>query len=191
MPRVSSGGENAHADGADQQVAGFVLLNVAQSFGVGGLAFAEHVFDLAAHHGLRAGGGGEFAHNFQSGDWRLGGELKGERLKGVAGEEGDGFAIDFVAGGDAAAQVVVIHARQVVVNEGVGVEAFDGGGGQEGGLARRAAGCGGGGTEDGAQAFAAGEQAVAHGGVESGGAGVRRWHAPVQFGFNPACAAGR
>jgi hypothetical protein len=70
-------------------------------------------------------------------------------LEGVAGEEGDGFAVDLVAGGDAAAQIVVIHAGEVVVDEGVGVEALDGGGGEEGGGAGAPQASAAGGAEEG------------------------------------------
>ena len=44
----SGGGEDAHAAGADDQISGFVLLNVPEAICVGGKVFAEHVFDLAA-----------------------------------------------------------------------------------------------------------------------------------------------
>ena len=39
----------------------------------------------------------------------LGDGLEGEGLQGVAGEDGDGFAEDLVAGGLAAAEVVVVE----------------------------------------------------------------------------------
>ncbi len=52
--------------------------------------------------------------------------LEGEGLEGVAGEDGDGFAEDYVAGGLAAAEVVVVEGGEVVVDEGVGVEHLEG-----------------------------------------------------------------
>ena len=52
--------------------------------------------------------------------------LEGEGLEGVAGEDGDGFAEDDVAGGLAAAEVVVVEGGEVVVDEGVGVEHLEG-----------------------------------------------------------------
>ena len=52
--------------------------------------------------------------------------MEGEGLEGVAGEDGDGFAEDFVAGGLAAAEVVVVEGGEVVVDEGVGVEHLQG-----------------------------------------------------------------
>ncbi len=60
---------------------------------------------------------------------------KGEGVgeEGVAGEEGGGFIVGAVGGGATATEVVVIHAGEVVMDEGVGVEALEGGGGGVGG----------------------------------------------------------
>ena len=108
---------------------------------------------------------------------QLGDGLEGERLQRVAGEDGDGFAEGDVAGGMAAAQVVVIERGQIVVDERIGVEH----------LQRRAEvgdACGqltvtghharGFHAEDRAQAFAAGEDAVAHGAVDGMGQRIGR-----------------
>ena len=102
--------------------------------------------------------------------------LEGEGLEGVAGEDGDGFAEDDVAGGLAAAEVVVVEGGEVVVDEGVGVEHLEGC--AEVGYAfgvTSAGACdhaGGFHAEDGAEAFAAGEDAVAHGAVDGVREGV-------------------
>ena len=99
--------------------------------------------------------------------------LEGEGLEGVAGEDGDGFAEDDVAGGLAAAEVVVVERGEVVVNEGVGMDHFEGC--AEFGCALRECppcrrSCVRLPCEDGAEAFAAGEDAVAHGAMD----GVRQ-----------------
>ena len=60
------------------------------------------------------------------GSGQVGDGLEGEGLEGVAGEDGDGFAEDDVAGGFAAAEVVVVEGGEVVVDEGVGVEHLEG-----------------------------------------------------------------
>ena len=60
------------------------------------------------------------------GGWELRDGLEGEGLEGVAGEDGGGFAEDDVAGGLAAAEVVVVESGKVVVDEGVGVEHLEG-----------------------------------------------------------------
>ena len=153
------------------------------------------VDDLSADHAVDgAGGVGNFTDD---GDAGLGGaaelreHLIGLRLQSVAGEDGDGLAECLVAGGTAAAQVIVIERGQIIVNQRIGVEHFEGGaetfdtGGKGsdvgeglGGIAgtarhRRGARCARQRysrdhaarfhAENGAQAFAAGEHAVAHG----------------------------
>jgi hypothetical protein len=59
-------------------------------------------------------------------------EAEGERQQRVAGEDRERLAVDLVAGRPAAAQVVVVHRGQVVVDEAVGVDALDGGRGESG-----------------------------------------------------------
>ena len=87
------------------------------------------VNDLAADHAVDgAGGVGDFPDD---GDARLGraSDLRqhfvGLGLQGVSGEDGDGLAEGFVAGGTSAAQVVVIERGQIVVDQGIGVEHFE------------------------------------------------------------------
>ena len=99
---------------------------------------------------------------------QIGDGVEGEGLEGVAGEDGGGFAEDDVAGGLAAAEVVVVEGGKVVVDEGVGVEHLEGGaevGCAFGDFAGACDHAGGFHAEDGAEAFAAGEDAVAHGAV--------------------------
>jgi len=61
--------------------------------------------------------------------------VEGEREQRVPGEDRDGLAVDDVAGGLAAAEVVVVHAGEVVVDERHGVHHLDGrGGGHRPGL---------------------------------------------------------
>ena len=95
--------------------------------GGGGDAFGLNVDDLAADHaGGEAGvevaeaadAGADGDRDFaQDGDygWSGRGELRygleGEGLQGVAGEDGDGFTEGDVAGGMAAAEVVVVERR--------------------------------------------------------------------------------
>ena len=92
--------------------------------------------------------------------------LEGERLQCVAGEDRDGFAEGHVAGGLAAAQIVVVERGQIVMDQRVGVHHLDrsaevGRGWRE--LVRDAAR--GLHAEDGAQALAAREGGVPHGAV--------------------------
>src|SRR3984957_4995814 len=101
-------------------------------------AFGFDVHDLAADHAGRelgvevadtayagADGEGYFAGDrYRCGGWsgERGDSLEGEGLEGVAGEDGGGFAEEDMAGGLAAAKVVVVEGGKVVVDEGVGVE---------------------------------------------------------------------
>ena len=60
--------------------------------------------------------------------------MEGKGLEGIAGEDGDRVAEDLVAGGLTAAEIVVVEGREVVMDERVGVEHFDGGAELDGGL---------------------------------------------------------
>ena len=119
--------------GADQ-AAGLELVQAAQ----GGGALRDERLDvdvLAADHAVDAGGGGELADGLE----QVGGvagllvedELERLGVEAVAGEDGDVLAELDVAGGPAAAQVVVVHRREVVVDEAVGVDELERGGERE------------------------------------------------------------
>ena len=88
--------------------------------------------------------------------------LEGKGKKRVSGQKGDVFAEDFVVRGFPAAEIVVIDAREIVVDEGHGVEHFDGA------SCRHSDGCfssdelASGDAEKGPDPFASGEERVAH-----------------------------
>ena len=167
-----------------------MALDVEQALRVRREASGKHVLDLAADHRPRSGGRRQLRHAGE-GDLRRRGhrgqEPERERLERIAGEKGDGFAVDLVAGGDAAAQVVVVHAGEIVVDEGVGVEALDGRRGVLGGGAVRAARPGPHRAEGGTDPLAAREQAVAHRGVEGRRARRGGRHEPVERRLRPGC----
>ncbi len=71
-------------------------------------------------------GGGVAAVGFCPGD---GGESFSE--KAIAREYRDCFTKDAVIGGAAAAKIIIVHAGEIVVNQGVGVDAFDSASGGE------------------------------------------------------------
>ena len=103
------------------------------------------------------------------GNAEIGEDFVGLGLEGVAGEDGGGFSEDDMAGGLAAAEVVVVERGQIVMDERIGVqhldrcgEFFDAVGWLRG--ARDHAG--GLDAEHRAEALAAGEDAVAHGAVD-------------------------
>jgi hypothetical protein len=85
----------------------------------------------------------------------------------VAGEDRDVLAELDVAGGPAAAEVVVVHRREVVVDEAVRVDELERGGEREDVLRVFFERGGGGEREHGTDALAAGEEAVAHGFLEA------------------------
>ncbi len=175
-------------------------------------AFGLDVEDLAADHagGLTGGevgigrkliffqggtdagadGAGDFFEDVDGGDGRAvkaGDGVEGESLEGVAGEDGDGVAEDLVAGGLAAAEIVIVEGGKIVVNERVGMEHLDGGaeinGGQFGRDGRRAVLAGeapGFETKDGAETLAAGEDAVAHGAMNRVRRGIGGGQKPLE-----------
>ena len=55
-------------------------------------------------------------------------DLEGQGLEGVAGEDGGGLVEGPVDGGPPPPEVVIVHAGQVVVDQAVGVDAFQGAG---------------------------------------------------------------
>ena len=125
-------------------------------------------------------GTGDLLEDVDGGDGgavQAGDGVKGEGLESVTGEDGDGVAEDLVAGRLAAAEVVVVERWEVVVNERVGVEHFDGCAELDGSLLCRD--CSGADlagelpgleAQHGTKPLAAGKDAVPHGAMD----GVRR-----------------
>ena len=186
-------------DGGSDEGAGLRAVDGLDEIGGGRDAFGFDVDDLAADHaggeaGVDVAGAadagadsdGDFA---QDGDDGSGGRgelrdgLERERLEGVAGEDGDGFSEGNVAGRMAAAQIVVVERGQIVVNERVGVQHLQRAaevGGTDGQLAVSGHHARGLHAEDGAKAFAAGEDAVAHGTVDGMGQRLGRGEKPFE-----------
>ena len=95
--------------------------------------------------------------------WRCaghGGEGFGEKC--IPSENGDCFAIDAVVGRAAPAKVIIIHTGKVVMNQGVGVNAFDSAGGGKSVRLLTSDSLGSGKAEDGSKSFSSSEEAVAH-----------------------------
>src|SRR6185312_3353270 len=89
-------------------------------------------------------------------------QLEGERLQPVADQNRRRLVVGLVAGGSAAAQIVIVHRRQIVVHERVHVHELDGAR-RTLHLALREPECAGGGKYEGRpHAFASAEYAVAH-----------------------------
>ena len=89
---------------------------------------ALEVGDLPAHHAPAARGVGDVREHVGEPlsvaprAALFGDEPEGQRQERVPGQDGDGFAEHLVVGGNAAAEVVVVHRGQVVVDQRVGVD---------------------------------------------------------------------
>ena len=122
----AGGGEPAAHGGGDQR-ARLELVQVTQL----DVGRAAHVEVLAAHHAVHAGSGDELAHRGQH-VGRLAGlvaqrEPQGLGEEPVARQDRHVLAEGHVTGGLPAAELVVVHRRQVVVDQRVGVDHLDGG----------------------------------------------------------------
>ena len=102
----------------------------------------------------------------------LRGDLKRLRQQRVARQHGNAFAENFVVGRLAAAEIVVVHRRQIVVDERVGVDALDGARERHGGRVAATTSLGGSQQNCRAHPLAAGEERVAHGFVNRRGLGL-------------------
>lgn len=133
---IGVGHEAAEGEGGLDHGGGFAEVDEFEGGGVrrGGGVFGEEVGHLAADEAATAGGIGQLADQ-GVGEKGMGGvgfgeEGEGVGQEGVADEEGGGFVVGAVDGGAAATEVVVIHAGEVVMDERVGVEALECGGGR-------------------------------------------------------------
>ena len=166
------------------QAAGLERVQGPQVVVDGGLPGDVHV--LAADHALHAGRAGDLGERAEH---RLAAagltrEDQAERLReeAVAGQDGHVFSEGDVAGGPAAAQRVVVDRRQVVVDERVGVDELERGGGRQHGGRIGAAASRGRERQDRPDPLAAGEQRVAHRlGEPRGAVGRRRSRASPRY----------
>ena len=71
-------------------------------------------------------------------DLVAGDDVEGQRQQPVAGEDRGGIVGLLVQRGPAAAQVAVVHRRQIVMDQRIAMDAFERGAGQQRGLARHA-----------------------------------------------------
>ena len=117
-------------------------------------------------------------------------DLEGEGQQRVACEDGGRLVEGLVRGGLAAAQVVVVHGRKVVMHQRIAVHAFECGAGPSArsrGTPNRAADST---TRKGLQPLALAQRRIAHGfGHPAGGKAIQRQQ-PVQQGVGFGGAAG-
>ena len=150
---------------------------------------AFEVQHLAPDHAVySADGAGNQPDNLNGGSRRAiepGQYLKRAGLQRVTGEDGDGFTKSLVAGGLAAAQIVVVQGRQIVMNQRIGVKHLQGcaqPGNSVGQRARDGDRCLHG--QHRAKALSPGERGVTHGAVNRGRNG---FDAGNEFLERPVC----
>ena len=95
------------------------------------------VHHLAAGHARRPRRASQFEHQVGADErvlmgLRIGQNFERHRMKAVAGEHRDRFAESLVNGRLAAAKVVIVHARQIVVDQRIDVDRLDRGAGPDG-----------------------------------------------------------
>ena len=167
---AAPGPQGPAANRGRDQGAGFEAVQLGQPLQRHGAAFGGDIPHLAFDHPPAAGGAGDSGDH---GDPRcrgrlavgagLGQDLKSKGQQGVSGENGRGFVEGQVAGRLTPAQGIVIHGRQIVVDQGVGVNQFQRAGRFQDRFRFSADGLAGGHAEHRAQAFAAGGERIAHG----------------------------
>ena len=136
------------------------------------LPLGLEVGDLPGDQLERSGGASQFENDL----WvrvtgptlALDSHLEGLGQERVARQDGDTFAEDLVVGRLASPEIIVVHGRQVVVDERVSMNAFNGTGQGQGNVRIATAGRRGGQAEGGPHALAAGEKRVAHRLVDGG-----------------------
>lgn len=169
-PELGGGGVGTHAaeaDGGTEERGGLAFVDVAELGSGNALPLALEVGNLTGDQLEGSGRPGEFEDDVvvtvAGADATEGGDFESLGEESVAGKDGNAFAKDLVAGETSAAVVVVVHRREVVVDEGVGVDTLDGTGEGHGQGGRAAASLGGGERQDGTEPLAPGEKGVAHG----------------------------
>ena len=132
-------------------------------------AFGGDIEHLAAGHAAEPGCLSQSAGKLNPDvgrDGEVGEDLKGERQEGIAGKDRGRLVEGLVNGRPSAAEVVVVHRRQVVMDEAVAMEAFERRGGFDDGAAGLAEEAGAFDEKEGTEPLAAAERGVTHGGKE-------------------------
>ena len=163
--------EQRAGDAAEaQQRAGLHLLQPrdVDRLAVAEPAFAGEIEHLSADHAADADGARQRARQQQPHigilvDLVAGDDVEGQRQQRVAGQDRGGVVGLLVQGRAAAAQVAVVHRRQVVMDQRIAMDAFQRRAGQQRGLARDAEHRGAFDHQKRPQPLAAAEARIAHG----------------------------
>ena len=164
-------GDRSETKRRTQERGGLSLVDRPHRFERRGTALAREIRRLSADHALGTRRAAEFQHHL--GDERAvrrrrRDHLERVRVERVAGEDRDRFAELLVARRSSAAEVVVVHRGQVVVDQAVRVHELDGARRAEDDGFLRAGRARAEQHERGTQPLAAAEDAVAHRGVDHG-----------------------
>ena len=163
---AAAGGGNAHLAGGHQQGAGLAGVNLRQLLLRQLSALPGHVQILPAAHAVQSHGAGQ---DFGAGSLSVGRKIaaedgaKGLGLEGVPRQDGGAFAIDHMVGRAAPAQIVIIHAGKIIMDQAVCMQHFNGAGHRQGRLHIAAGDAAELQHQNGADPLAAGQQAIAHG----------------------------
>jgi len=195
LARVRRAAGGAHQDAGAQEGAGLPAVHVGERALVKLAADARQVDRLAAGHAAAARGARQQRAQARlqcRGDAVVGGrqDLERERLHGVAGKHRLGHPEADVHRRLAAAQDIVVHARQVVVDQRVGVDELDRAGCAQRRRTHAVDRIGRGEHEQRTQSLSAVEDGIAHGVAEAGwcigrNASVERRLDRIELGEGP------
>ena len=132
---------------------------------------------LAADHAAEPGGAGEHddqigAHRRIGMGRRVGDDVEGIGQQPVAGQNGGGLVEGLVDGGTATAQIVVVHRRQVVMDQRIAMDHFQRASRAENAFALDSEQPRGLRQQEGPQPLAAAERSIAHGFEQALGTGL-------------------
>ena len=157
------GGNAAQLCGGGDHNTGFETVQTGETLLV--LHMAQSVQHLTGHHAVSAAGLGEKQGRLNAVVGRkttgLENETESLRLHGIPGQDSQGFAVDLMVGGLSAAQIVVVHAGQVFVDQRIIMHKLQGAGIGQGQMPVNAAQTGKLQRQHRADALSAGQEAVA------------------------------
>ena len=162
--------QSTHADTGTNQRPGFHPVHLPKRCKVNLHAHALQVDHLPAAHPLGAAGKGEFSdqvNNLAGIDRQLGQAPKRLGLQRIAREHRLGISELNVARGLAAAQHIIVHARQVIMNQGIGVNELNGDCSLVADAERSSGQAAGSIDKEGANPLSAAQNGIAHGFIQS------------------------
>lgn len=156
----------SQAQGSGKESRSFIFVNTDELRFAEVLALSFEIEDLSTNEFFRATTDRELKHDVLErialSLWGLGEDGEGLGKEGVAGENSHAFAINLMRGRAPAAEVIVIHAGEIIVNERVSVHDFDSTCRRERPFFFTSTSFRSGEGQNGAQAFPTGKNGVAH-----------------------------